>query len=89
MTIYFIKNFSLRLFGRYHGKSDLLFKDSAKGLKSLSEDTTDERMGKKKYFKALEDLHTCESKKELLIFKLLLGHFIRSQNTYCGNNDFT
>uniref|UniRef100_A0A0N7ZB72 Transferrin-like domain-containing protein n=1 Tax=Scylla olivacea TaxID=85551 RepID=A0A0N7ZB72_SCYOL len=51
---------TFRLFGRYNGKSDLLFKDSAKGLKALSEDTQDERKRKKDYFKKLEELHTCE-----------------------------
>ncbi|KAG0727771.1 Transferrin [Chionoecetes opilio] len=51
---------TFRLFGKYRGKSDLLFKDSAKGLKALSEDTPDERQRKKDYFKKLEELHSCE-----------------------------
>lgn len=51
---------TFRLFGKYLGKSDLLFKDSAKGLKALSEDTPDERKRKKDYFKKLEELHSCE-----------------------------
>lgn len=59
-----IRQISLfRLFGKYHGKSDLLFKDSAKSLKALSEDTPAERKKKKDYFKKLEELHRCEGEK--------------------------
>ena len=63
MDFVFNGNFLFRLFGRYNKKSDLLFKDSAKGLRALSEDTQDERMRKKDYFKRLEELHTCEGEK--------------------------
>lgn len=52
------KTFSL--FGKYQGKPDLLFKDSAVGLKALTEDTTEERRNKDDYFKKLDELHSCE-----------------------------
>lgn len=51
---------TFRLFGKYQGKPDLLFKDSAVGLKALSEDTTEERVNKEDYFKKLDELHSCE-----------------------------
>lgn len=51
---------TFKLFGKYHGRPDLLFKDSAVGLRSLSEDTPVEIRRKKEYFKKLNELHTCE-----------------------------
>ncbi|KAK7082568.1 Antigen p97-like protein [Halocaridina rubra] len=51
---------TFRLFGSYHGIPDLLYKDSAVALRSLSEDTIEERARKKNYFKKLNELHGCE-----------------------------
>lgn len=51
---------TFKLFGRYKSKSDLLFKDSAVGLRALSEDNPQEIRNKNKYFKKLDELHTCE-----------------------------
>nr|XP_045581197.1 transferrin-like isoform X2 [Procambarus clarkii] len=51
---------TFQLYGSYHGKSDLLFKDSAVGLKALSDDTPEERERKNDYFKKLGELHSCE-----------------------------
>ncbi|KAK4315705.1 hypothetical protein Pmani_013104 [Petrolisthes manimaculis] len=51
---------TFKLFGKYKGRSDLLFKDSAKGLRALTEDTTQERKRKETYFTKLDELHSCE-----------------------------
>ncbi|KAG7165605.1 Transferrin-like 1 [Homarus americanus] len=51
---------TFKLFGSYQGKSDLLFKNTAVGLKALSEDTPDERKMKRDYFSKLNELHSCE-----------------------------
>lgn len=53
---------TFRLFGKYKGRSDLLFKDSAKGLRALTEDTGEERRRKDVYFTNLDELHSCEGK---------------------------
>nr|XP_053629551.1 transferrin-like [Cherax quadricarinatus] len=51
---------TFKLFGKYQGKSDLLVKNSAVGLRALSEDTPEEIRRKKDYFKKLSELHNCD-----------------------------
>ncbi|CAL4096527.1 unnamed protein product, partial [Meganyctiphanes norvegica] len=53
---------SFRLFATYNGSPDLIFKDSATGLKPLSEDSIKETERKKEYFMKLNDIHSCEKR---------------------------
>ncbi|XP_076036102.1 uncharacterized protein LOC143022049 [Oratosquilla oratoria] len=51
---------TFKLFGKFNNIPDLIFKDSAKGLKSLADDTPVESKAKLDYFRKLDDLYSCE-----------------------------